>query len=971
MCGVPSGIVMKVLKMWNRRILLWATLMLAFAPLPLRAQFYSFGTEPSSVEWRQIRSEHFKLIYPAETDSLARTYLMRLEQLRPLANDPVRIDTKPIPVIIHAYTTLSNGSVSWAPKQLNLIPSPNPYDCTQNPWQEQLVIHELRHVAQTQHFTKGLWRALYWGLGQQSTGIGMGLFASTKYLEGDAVVTETEFTRSGRGRSAEFLMPLRTDYLQGRYLNWERSALGSFFKNTYDPYALGYLLVTSERMRTGDADFIGRFYQNKAALSDIKCIFTNPEKNYYYSRSKNLADAQQRYTRIWQEDAERRGTPTEGWRLSKPQRRYCDYWGAVQVTDSLSPMFGSLVVLRKGLSFTEELLQIDTLGRERHIRFHAPYSSKLSEAVDGKIYWSESVMHDPSSLENFSEIKYYDTRRDLLGTLTRDTKYFNPAVSDDGRLLAVAEYPVGEPSHVLLLDAADGRVLTRVEAPGKGQVYELMFVGQWLYVTLGSERGLSLLRIRHGELEAGQWQTIIPAQQASISGLRHLKGQWICFASDHDGVLNIYALHPVNNQIFRLTNSRYGANYPFLDENHQVLYFSEYDSDGYHLVSMNFRELCWKKSDFSQRQDDPILQQILAQDAAAGFTPAAVNPDYLDEEKYPSKPYTKLLNAFHIHSWAPFYYNVDRIMSFSPDTWYEAVLPGATVYSQNELGDAVTMLGWSWWGRHAGHAKVTATVADFDVEVYGDVNNLRMENNGSQTYHNDIGVSLDYPFNLYGGGWYRMLVPTLGLSWEKENVPTGEWQRCISLGMRYYRMLPVAKSAIYPRWGFSVSSNLQLFTQSESEFAEALLSCYTYLPGLTRSQGLRLSLVGQSRLSDRGDPSLALGLSLPRGYGRLSTGEQYLKGSADYAIPVPLGDVAIPGFLYFKRLQLIPFGDYALDFLRTGRQSYWSAGVSALVDFHVLRMAPNLTAGVRWSYTGPQPGGANRNSVNMLFNIAL
>ena len=962
---------MNALKMSNKRILLFVGLLLAFAPLPLRAQFYSFGTEPSAVEWRQIRSEHFKLIYPAETDSLARTYLMRLEQLRPLANDPVRIDTKPIPVILHAYTTLSNGSVSWAPKQLNLISSPNPYDCTQTPWQEQLVIHELRHVAQTQHFTKGIWRALFWGIGQQSTGIGMGLFASTKYLEGDAVVTETEFTRSGRGRSAEFLMQFRTDYLQGKYLNWERSALGSFFKNTYDPYALGYMLVTSERMRTGDADFIGRFYENKAALSDVTDIFKSPDKRYYLSRSKNLADAQARYTQMWSEDAEQRGTPTDGWRLSKQQRRFCNYWGAVQVTDPLSPLFGSLVVLRKGVDFTEELVQIDTLGRERHIRFHAPYSSKLTEAVDGKIYWSESVMHDPSSLENFSEIKYYDTRRDVLETLTRDTKFFNPAVSDDGRRLAAAEYPVGEPSHLVLLDAADGHVTARIEAPEKGQFFEPMFVGQWLYVTLATDAGLSLLRIRHDELEEGQWQTIIPAQQASISGLRHLKGQWICFASDYDGVLNIYALHPINNQIFRLTNSRYGANYPFLDENHQILYFSEYDSDGYRLVSMDFRELCWAKTDFSQRKDDPILQQILAQDAAAGYAPAAENTDYLDSEKYPSKRYGKFAHAFNFHSWAPFYYNVDRIMSFSPDTWYEAVLPGATLYSQNELGDAVTMLGWSWWGRHSGHAKVTATVADFDVEVYGDLNNVQMENDGSLSYHHDVGISLDYPFNLYGGGWYRMLIPSLGLSWEKENVPTGEWQRNINLGLRYYRMLPVAQSAIYPRWGFSVSSGVQLITQGDREFAEALLSCYTYLPGLTRSQGLRLSIVGQSRLNDRGTPSLAMGISLPRGYSVLSSGPQYIKGSADYAIPVPLGDIAIPGFLYFKRLQLIPFGDYAFDFLPGGPQTYWSAGLSAMIDFHLIRMAPNLTAGARWSYTGPQAGGANRNSINLLFNIAL
>ena len=960
-----------------KRILILAALLLALAPLPLRAQFYSFGAEPSGVRWRQIRSEHFRLIYPEETDSLARTYLMMLEKQRPLVNAPVKIDTKPLPVILHAYTTLSNGSVSWAPKHMNLILSPDPYDSSQFPWQEQLVTHELRHVAQTQQFTTGLWSALYWLLGEQSTGVGMGLFASSKYLEGDATVAETELTRSGRGRSAEFLMQIRTDCLEGRFLNWERAALGSYFNPSYSTYALGYMLVAGERVRTGDADFAGGFFGGKARLSDVTDVFIKKEQRYALSRPDALKNAQEVFTKMWQEDAASRGEPTVGEPVSKPQRLYCDYWGAIGVTDTLSYLNGSVVVLRRGKEFAEEMVAIDSLGHERHIRFHAPYSSKMSEAVDGRIYWSESVMHDPSSLENFSEIKYYDTRADRLGSLTRSTKYFNPAISDDGSVLAVAEYPVGQPSHLVLLNPSTGDPLARVEAPGKGQVFETVFVDSWLYATVATDEGLSLLRIPYRDLASGNWTTVIPPQQASISGLRHLKGQWICFASDRDGVQNIYALHPANARIFRLTNSRYGAEAPFLDGNHQVLYFSEFDSKGYHLSSIDFKKLLWEEVDFLQRRDDSVLQTLIAQHEAAHPEPALADSSYLDPVKYPSRSYSKLLHDFHFHSWAPVYYNVDRIMSMSMDNWWDLASPGATFYSQNALGDATTMMGWSWWnGIHSAHGKVNATLLDFDVELSADIHSpKRMEDgtdDGVIVPFDQYGFTVSYPYNFYGGGWNSMLIRTLGVNaskpWDKAY---GSWSETFEAGLRYYRMLPTAGAAIYPRWGFSLYPRYVLGSGDE-HYQTALFSGYAYLPGLSRIQGLKFSLSGHYRFS--GKPSVlddGNAAAMPRGYKTYAAEPLYLKAGLDYAVPLYLGDVAIPGVLYFQRLQLIPFADYAMGWTPGApRNDYWSAGVSALVDYHAFRLAPGISTGVRWSYTAPN-GTGSRHGFQLLFGLSI
>ena len=79
------------------------------------AQFTSLGTDPSSAKWLELKSEHYTMIYPEEVDSLARKYLFLLEDGRDNILSGLRIDPKPIPVILPPYTTASNGSVIWAP----------------------------------------------------------------------------------------------------------------------------------------------------------------------------------------------------------------------------------------------------------------------------------------------------------------------------------------------------------------------------------------------------------------------------------------------------------------------------------------------------------------------------------------------------------------------------------------------------------------------------------------------------------------------------------------------------------------------------------------------------------------------------------------------------------------------------------------------------------------------------------------
>ena len=190
-------------------------------------QYYSLGNDPSSTKWMQIKTDNYYLIYPKETDSLARVYLAHLETQRTSVYSSLGLMPKRIPVILHPYNTISNGMVAWNPKRSELITSPDPYSGSADWWPSHLTLHEMRHIGQMENYTKGIYNIFYYLLGEHVSALGIGLFTTIYSMEGDAVITETEFSQGGRGRSADFLRLQRTQFLKEHRRNYDRSYFGS------------------------------------------------------------------------------------------------------------------------------------------------------------------------------------------------------------------------------------------------------------------------------------------------------------------------------------------------------------------------------------------------------------------------------------------------------------------------------------------------------------------------------------------------------------------------------------------------------------------------------------------------------------------------------------------------------------------------------------------------------------------------
>ena len=959
---------------WYAKLLLSALLILTGFSPTLQAQFYTLGNDPANIRWRQIRTDRFILVYPEETDSLAREYLDALESSAQAVMRPLRISPRRIPVVIHPYTTLSNGSVAWAPKRMDLFSSPDPYGTTPQPWTDQLALHELRHVGQIEHFTKGIWNVLYYPFGEQITGLGLGLFSRRFILEGDAVVAETELSRSGRGRSADFMKLTRAMYLNGDFRNWDRMLLGSFRHPTPDMYELGYFQNAYARYATGLYSLTGLL--SASVLKTKKVTGMN---------NREILEESQKFLKgLWEKDLEARGNLTVPETVtSMKERLYTEYTDPIPVTSEDSPLKGCIIAVKEGMQTGRSLVSISPDGKERLLRYFNTVTSRLTSNGRDRIYWSETVHAGPYSLEDFSIIAYYDYIKKKSGRLTAETKYFNPAPSTTGDTLAVAEYATDGKIFLTLLSARDGKPVSRHTPPENGQIVETAFDGGTIFCTVITADGMGVYAFRNGG-----WAEAVHPQHQSISGLKSHDGQ-LYFSSDLDGVLNIYVFSPEDGRLKRVTNSMYGADYPYIPPSGDILYYSEYGPDGFRPVKSGKDELQDSLMSFGNPHRYFLAEFVSSQRRDSTGNIPATGPERENAGKYTSKRFNKLLHAFRIHSWAPVYYNVDRIQSLTFDRVYTAASLGATIYTQNTLGTVNAMFGYSWHNnRHSGHLKIDAALfAGLRMEAAFDINDranyrylfdyesnvLYLNYDGGKPYIS-ASLTLYYPLNFSSGGWLRSLIPQFSLYYSNDRFYSHTMERFtqkteLHYGISYAQTLPAAPSQIFPRWGFSATLMGAVSPLMDENFGDMFYAyAYLYLPGITRRQGLKLTFSYQRQIADGKLYLMSSYASLPRGFIQTPNTEFY-KVTADYAIPIYLGDAAIPGFLYFKRMQLIPFADYAVDYTsRRTRTDYFSFGADVLIDFNIFRLPYPISAGMRYARMNI---GTDRNYFGMLFNISF
>lgn len=1003
-------------------------LFLLLLSFPAQSQYYSMGTEPYNVKWNKIKSKHYTFIYPRPIDSLARVYINLMENNRADILKPLNINPKRIPVILHPFSTYSNGSVSWAPKQVNLITTPEAYTGSADIWAKNLALHETRHIGQLSYFTKGVYKFLYPFIGQQSTGIGI-VYPGRFNLEGGAVISETELSLAGRGRSASFTMYNRAAAIQGDMRNWNKWLLGSFKHYTPNVYAFGYLINAAARMETNDVSYIGPYLDYEVRHFYNPFFKVNQCKKFFgFSRLKLFKKYNYEFALQWRQDYDNRKPYTDYTPLiSKLPNIYTNYTNLRPISDSSSRYYGSIVATKAGYHNARELIRIDTIGKEHLIR---PFNSTCSALVvqGDKVYWTEPVSRGSRSLQNFSELYSYSIASHKLKRLSRRTKYFNPALSQDGHYIAVTEYPITGSSFLVLLDNdvenAGSRnkdikkILARIEAPFKGQIRESAFINDTIYCTVITDKGLGIYKI--GMEKDSKWICEVEEQHQSIQHLRAVsdtingeRRDRLYFSSDLDGVINIYAYDLSSKSLTHLTNSQFGTSNPYYDSVSNNLYFSEFTLNGYIPVFNSLENIkedrknrVLKSDDFNKPFKYPIAEKLTEQrkqfdedSPSEEITPI----NAFDTIAFPHKKYSKLTHFFNIHSWAPLYYDPNEVASIiSKEDIMSEVHPGVTLISQNNLGTATSFFGLDYHdGYLAKHVNITYSGWAPIISISADINDRKRYSfsetipygSVSDNYTKissyrpmnllwtddpfiDFTILTYYPIDLSSHGWNRGIIPQASWEWQNDqyysiNRKQFIFNNKLDFALTYYQMLATAHSNLYPRWGFGAKALVSTAPLTGEYFGNMMyLKAYGYLPGVVRGQGLKLSFSYQKQFLDGNKYYLPSEADLPRGYINQTPTSEFTKITADYSIPIYLSDISLGPLFYLRRLQILPFVDYAYDRAPSVSTNYYSMGSSFLLDLNILRIQQfPLLLGPQIAWTGPQSG--SRLYVGFKFNVNL
>lgn len=925
-------------------------------PLSAKSQFVNYGTDPFNLRWKIMQTDHYKLIYPETNDSMAYRYISFLENIYPHIGKTIGgSGIKSFPVILHPENMLSNGMVSWAPRRMELIPTPSPEQLTQS-WDKHLVLHESRHVLQMQKLSQGIFKPLYYILGEQTAGIAA--FALPKwFLEGDAVGIETALSNGGRGRLPEFNMVYRTQMLSDNFYSYDKWAFGSYKDYTGSFYTLGYDLVSFARYKYGKDVWdkvLSRY------TSHTYCIppFSNALKNYTGINTNQLFEETFSFLNnewIKQDSNYIQSNFKHNVNyISPPVKHYTSYNYPQVLGDS------TIIAVKTSLADINSLVIIEK-GKEKRLCYLGNINSRIT-VNHQRAYWTEYVPSIRWSHRNYSVLKYYDLMSKEIVTVTPRQRFLTPSLNESGDILAVSQPSVEGKNQITLVDIENKKEIKNYPVPSNGFVKEITWVDNTtIAAVVVNDEGVSIF---HLNILSALWNELIKPTSANITSLTGHNGK-LYFESGLNGINSIYELDLSTSQIYTLTSSRFGTFSPTLSRDGKQLLFSEYSPKGYRIASTSMDSLQKQFTDFNKPYKFTLAEAITKQEQ---FN---IDTDSSQSVNYQIKAYKKGRHLFHIHSWAPFYYDAVNAISTQSDDLTTAIKPGVMVLSQDALNTTITQLGWYLKDGY-NHGKLAFTymgwypVIDLNIDYGGksfDIGWKKNENNKDSLYYtitnrNQVNAQayLYIPFNFTHNHYITGFQPSIKYSYtnnryqQLNNQKFYQYQYMLT-ELRYYHYRKLAQQDILPRFGFQVRLqylNIPFDTKNFGSLAAARIT--SYFPGLIRGHGLMLRMGYQYQNIDGKTLYVPQQLiNQARGYNYIYQTRQQLELKADYSFNIYCPDLSIGGLAYIKRIRSNVFYDLSKN--QINKQSGWtiqnSYGADLIFDCNLFRLNYPLSLGIR------------------------
>lgn len=940
------------------------------------AQYHTSGEDPARIKWRQIVTANFQVIYPADFENKAQWVANYLELAYAYESNSLIHKPRKISVVLHTHTVISNGMVGWAPRRIEFYTPPYQGIYAQD-WLEQLVIHESRHVVQMDKIHKQLHGIVKAVFGEQVSAFVTGAYLPFWLIEGDAVVTETALSKSGRGRYPSFLMEHKAQLVEKGVFSLDKAFNGSYRDYVPNHYKLGYLIVGESRARYG-----AKLWDNVINNAGRKFYSITPVNNSL--KRQTGMNQQQLYEsvfdslmHVWRgEDSQ---FVSENFEEIRPVPRGYTNYNYNHILPS-----GEIVSLKTGYRQIPKFVMIDKQGNEKTIFTPGSIFDESAGYSGDTIIWSEYIVNARWTHSGRTLIRLYDVAQKKSDSFFPEFRGYAPALFSPKKQVAMVEVDFQNNYYLSVYDGVSGKLLARYQTPENNY----MFSPAWrneseLAVILLTDEGKRLALMNPFK---GEFSILYDGDLGEIKQLR-FSGDDLYFISGYSGKNELWMMNLAEQKSQRVAAARFDLAFPAVSSNGKWLVSGDYTSAGYRLVKLNLENQ--KNTPLENvPKGEYRLAEILAEQEKG-----VLDFSKSDTVKYPTAPYRKAENLFSFHSWGP--------MVVDPKSY--DIQPGMSIMSQNKLGTAITALGFEWktaektpkyfikyefrgWypvftfdlstqKRKSQYLEITEYRNNQDEIVKRDT--VLKKFSWNQT---DFSAGVNIPLQFTKDAYTQLIQPEFlyGFTHYKHNTSTPENfskgnLQTLTYRLYYHRIMRQAYMDIQSDWGIVADFQFRHSPFGNHDAGNiAAAQLVGYVPGLLKNHGI--TLYGGFQKRERGSSfSFSDGIRIPRGWTSPGSKEMVTL-TADYKLPLFYPDFNLGKFIYFRRINAALFGDlshikdnYYDQGVATGTytRNISSVGIDLTADVNYLRLYAPSRIGMRSVYI-PDTG---KFSFGLLFSI--
>lgn len=945
------------------------------------------NTNPASIRWNQIRTPNFRVVFPQGFEFQAQRMANTFEHIRQAEASTMGGAPRPISVILQNQSSVSNGFVSMFPRRTEFytMPAQNYNFTGSNDWLNLLASHEYRHIVQYQNANRGFNKILYYLFGSP-TFAGMAHAAAPDWFwEGDAVVTETAFTPSGRGKIPNFGLVFRTNLAEGRIFNYHKQYLRSYKHNIPNHYVLGYYMVSWLREHTKDPEVWEKISARSWRLPFVPFAFSNAiRKETGLSVSKLYREMSSDYATRWHQEADTL-TLTRYERVNnRMTKAYTDYLYPQPLAD------GSVIVMKEGIGDITTLCRLRDGAEEKLFTPGFINDTGMLSANESAIFWNEYGFDPRWQVRNYSLVKCFSLKSGRRIVLSEnDSRMASAAISPDSRFVVTVESSTAYRHRVVVLTYPRGKV-EKVFQNLENDFYSMprwSDDGKRIVVSKTTKQGKTISIL---DFETGHEQDVLPVSNEN-TGSPVLFGNYLFFNSPISGIDNIHVLNLANKKRYKVTNSHYGAYNPAVAPDGRYIYYNEQTRDGFDVVRIPFDPDNWEE----------LKEPVTSSSYHSHLVQQEANPNLFDSipsKIYEVSGYSKLRHVINPFSWGVFVDNDLANLNFgitSRDILSTTEILAGYNYDLNEQ-TGYWRAGISYQGFYP-IIDVNFTKGDRSVNE-GEYTTIVVEDQDTTAVlvndavfkwkEQNVSAGLRIPLNLTNGKYSAGLTlanyfgltqveefdnglngdrfyPTLIVDGDIYGVYFYDYVSNGTLLYNYanlsaYRLLKRSHRDINSRWGQSL--NLKYYsTPYGGDYTGGVASAlgYLFFPGAARHHSLYMYGAYQHYMNsayevDReSDYYFRNTVPVPRGFS-LPMFQDYYGASVNYTLPLWYPDIALGPVLNLQRFRLNLFADYGYGdtsfSASKANRTYTSVGGELKLDFNFMRLLPQMDLGIRYSY---------------------